>query len=129
MIALDFERRFLMLENLANDQCQRAFSGLELIALMLQLFDARQNFLQFRRIALELETELMCLHHDVAAAGEIADKHTSRVTHCCWIDVLITSRELLNGIYVLAAFVRESRGAYPWQTWVLSYVRVFINDM
>src|SRR5436189_5680276 len=102
MIALDFERRFLMLENLANDQCQRAFSGLELIALMLQLFDARQNFLQFRRIALELETDLMCLHHDVAAAGEIADKHTSRVSNGSRVNMLVTAGEFLHWIHSMA---------------------------
>ena len=38
-----------------------------------------EDGLQLRRVVRELEAEFLRLHHDVAAAGEVADQHVARV--------------------------------------------------
>ena len=79
MISLRVEQRFAMFERLADEQCQRTFGGFEFVALVLQFLDAIQDRLQFRRVVCELEAEFLRLHHDVAAAREVADEDVARV--------------------------------------------------
>ena len=48
----------------------------------------------------------------------LADQHSARVPDRGRIDMLVTPRELLHGIHVLAALMRKCRRTDPWQAWI-----------
>ncbi len=86
-------------------------------------------WLQFRRVVRELEAEFLRLHHNVAAAGEIADEHGARVADERRVNVLVARSEFLHGVDVHAALVRKRRRADPRQARVVTHVRDLIHEL
>jgi hypothetical protein len=72
---------------------------------VLERLDARQHVAQLRRVVRDLEAELARLHHDVAAAGEVAHEHVTRVADGRRVDVLVAADHFLDGVHVGAALV------------------------
>ena len=105
MISFHDKRRFLMFEDFADEQGERAFGSFIFIALMLEHLDAVEHFSEFGRLIGDVEAQLAGLHHDVAAAGEVADEDMTRVADQRRIDVLVAANHFLHGVDVSAAFV------------------------
>src|SRR5438874_10576926 len=105
MIRIHKERRVLMLENLANEQRERTFSRFELITLMLQFLDLRQDRFELGRLIIDLKTKFLRFENDVAPSSKIAHQHAPRITHQRRIDVLVALRYLLDRVDVRAALV------------------------
>ena len=112
-----------------DEQRERTFRRLKLVARVLQFLDARENGLQLRRVVVHLEAEFLRLHHDVAAAREIADEHAACVAHGLRIDMLVTVRELLHRVHMHPALVREGRRANPRLAGAVADVRDLVHEL
>ena len=84
---------------------------------------------QFRRVVVELEAQFLRFHHDVAAAGQIADQHAAGIADAVRIDVLVTARELSARRSRAAAFVRERGGADPGLARVVADIGDLIHEL
>ena len=96
MIRIDMKG--VLWPTLANQQRQRPVGCLKFIALMLQFLDAIQNRLQLRRVAREFETKFLRLHHNVAAARQVADEDGARIAHVRRIDVLVAEASFCTAL-------------------------------
>src|SRR5213592_2693754 len=103
MVRVDDERRRRRRQRAAEEQRERAVRRLELVALMLQLFDAGEYVAELRRVARHLESELPRLHDDVAPPGQVADEDMAAVADERRIQVLVAADHLLDRVDVRAA--------------------------
>ena len=85
------------MERFADQQFESAFGGFQLVALILQFFDALQQFAL--GVGVELSPRPCCLQfvEDVAAAGEIAQEDALAVADCFGFDVFVGGGILEDG--------------------------------
>ena len=129
VVGVDTKRRRLLLEGPPNQQRKRSVGCLELVAFMLQRLDARQHGAELRGVLRDVEPELLRFHDDVAAPGELADQHLPAVAHERRIDVLIAAKQLLDGVHVRAALVRERGGPHPGQPRIRPDIGHFVDEL
>ncbi len=123
-----FPHGAMMLEDLADEQREGGFGGLEFVALVLEVLDPLEDFVDLGRSLFEVESERGGLCEDVALAGHVRDDDVLAVADLRGVDVLIGARELLHGMHVQAALVGEGRGADERGADVMDDVRHFIDE-
>jgi hypothetical protein len=94
-----------------DEKLEGGVGGLELVALVFQAFDFLEHGEGLRAFLLELEAERAGLEHDVGAAGQFADEDALVVADELGPDVFVTRGELVDGVDVDAALVREGGAA------------------
>ena len=80
------------MQRLAHQQFERALGGLELVALVLHLLDALEQFAARLLVQPVGEAVLLELVEDVAAAGKVAHQHALPVADRFRLDVLVSAR-------------------------------------
>ena len=100
-------------KRLANQQSQRSFRALVIVAEMLLFLDLGQDAFQLRRVVVDANAHFLRLHHDVAAAGQVAHKNAALVANHVRVRMLETLRHLLYGVHMHAPLVREGSSANP----------------
>ena len=115
-------------ERLADEQLEGAFGGFEFVAFVFEILDRREDAGDFVRAFLEIESEFLRFHEDVALAGQIGDDGDALVSDGHWVDVLVAAREFLHGVDVLPAFVGEGGGADERRADVVRDVREFVDE-
>ena len=107
------KRQLLRMQRLAEQDRQRTARRLKFVPFVLQFFQARQQFLQLRRVLAQLDAQLLRLHHDVAPPRQVADQHRARVAHASRVNVFVTPRHLLHRVDVRPPLVRKRRRTHP----------------
>ena len=121
--------RVLVLQDFADQQGQRAFRRLKFKAFVLQVFDPGKNGFEFGRIIGQGKAQFLSLHHDVAAAGQIADQHPPAVPDHGRVNVLKTPRNLLHRIHMHAALVREGSRSHPGLAGIVPEIGDLIDEL
>ena len=129
VVRVDVKRRRLLFERPPDQQRQRPVGRLELVALVLERLDALEHLAELGRVLRHVEPELPRLHDDVAAAGELADQDLAAVADERGIDVLVAAEQLLDGVHVRPALVRERGGAHPRQARVRPDVGDLVDEL
>ena len=107
------KRRLHAAKRLANEQRQRPFRTLVIVAEVLLLLDLGQNGFQLRRVVVHTDAHFLGLHHDVAATRQVTHKNPALVADSIRRRVLKTLRHFLHSIHVHAALVGKGRCADP----------------
>ena len=99
------------MQRLADQQLEGALGGLELVALVLHVLDALQQFAAGVLAQAVGEPVLLQFVEDVAAPGEVAQQHPLAVADGLGLDVLVGGRVLQYRADVHAALVGEGAPA------------------
>ena len=121
-VALDVEEVHAGAEGLADQQLEGAFGGFELVAFVLHLLDALQEFAAGVFLEAVGQAVLLELVDDVAAAGKVADQDALAVADEFRLDVLVGGGVLEDGADVDAALVGE--GAFADEGLVVAQRKV-----
>ena len=106
-VALDVEEVRAGAERFADQQFEGAFGGFQLVAFVLHLLDALEQFAAGVFFEAVGQAVLLELVDDVAAAGEVADQNALAVADEFGLDVFVGGGILQHGADVHAAFVGE----------------------
>src|SRR5690606_35231852 len=95
----------------------------ELVSIVLELLELFDDGARLRRVAIEIEAELLRLHEQAAASCHVGYKHALLVADLRRIDVLVAVADLLRGVRVRAALVGEGRKPDEWRLRVVLEIR------
>ena len=117
------ELRLVRPGNFHHQQVERRLGRLELVAFVLQVLHAVEDFLH--QLVVGVEPVFGRLGDDVRPAGELADQDPPLVADRFGIDVLVALRDAVDGVDVHPAFVGE--GARPDER--LARAEVHVGDL
>ena len=108
---LKLEKRREGLGQLLQEDLEGAVRHIELVAVLLELFDLGHDAAAVDPLLVELDAELARLVRHVAAAGQVGDEHAALVADPLRVHVLVGLGHLHDGAHVHAALVGKGAAA------------------